>query len=83
MRLLPVSTLLLKRGQQPERRFMSHALWPRKWTTAAIVGGVITYAAGGAQKVAVTAGFTDLAWPTKIVTARVIVLGLDDAPASQ
>ena len=45
----------------------------------AIGGGVITYAAGGAQKVAVAAGFTHLAWPTKIVKAKVVVLGLDDA----
>ena len=45
----------------------------------AIGGGVITYTAGGAQKVAVAAGFTHLAWPTKIVKAKVVVLGLDDA----
>jgi alcohol dehydrogenase (cytochrome c) len=49
----------------------------------AIGGGVITYTANGAQKVAVAAGFTHLAWPTKIVRAKVIVLGLDDASASQ
>ena len=45
----------------------------------AIGGGVITYTADGAQKVAVAAGFTHLAWPTKIVKAKVVVLGLDDA----
>ena len=33
----------------------------------AIGSGVITYTANGAQKVAVAAGFTMLAWPTKIV----------------
>ncbi len=49
----------------------------------AIGGGVITYTANGAQKVAVAAGFTHLAWPTKIVTAKIVVLGLDGAPASQ
>ena len=49
----------------------------------AIGGGVITYTANGAQKVAVAAGFTHLAWPTKIVTAKVVVLGLDDASGSQ
>jgi alcohol dehydrogenase (cytochrome c) len=38
---------------------------------------VITYTANGAQKVAVAAGFTMLAWPTKIVKAKVVVLGLE------
>ena len=49
----------------------------------AIGGGVITYTAGGAQKVAVAAGFTNIAWPTKPVHAKVVVLGLDSAAASQ
>ena len=49
----------------------------------AIGGGVITYTANGAQKVAVAAGFTHLAWPTKIVKAKIVVLGLDSASASQ
>jgi alcohol dehydrogenase (cytochrome c) len=43
----------------------------------AIGGGVVTYTANGAQKVAVAAGFTMLAWPTKTVTAKVVVLGLE------
>ena len=30
-----------------------------------IGGGIITYTANGAQKVAVAAGFTMVAWPTK------------------
>jgi alcohol dehydrogenase (cytochrome c) len=38
---------------------------------------VITYTANGAQKVAVAAGFTMLAWPTKVVKAKVVVLGLE------
>jgi len=38
---------------------------------------VITYTANGAQKVAVAAGFTMLVWPTKIVKAKVVVLGLE------
>jgi alcohol dehydrogenase (cytochrome c) len=38
---------------------------------------VITYIANGAQKIAVAAGFTHPVWPTKIVTAKVIVLGLE------
>ncbi len=48
-----------------------------------IGGGVITYAVNGAQKVAVAAGFTHIAWPTKIVTAKVVVLGLDSASAGR
>src|SRR5215471_14396351 len=44
----------------------------------AIGGGVITYTAGGAQRVAVAAGFTHLFWPTKIEKAKIVVLGLDD-----
>jgi alcohol dehydrogenase (cytochrome c) len=48
----------------------------------AIAGGVITYTANGAQKVAVAAGFTMLAWPTKIVTAKVAILGLDPASSN-
>ena len=47
----------------------------------AIGGGVITYTANGAQKVAVAAGLTMIAWPTKIVTAKVVILGLDGADA--
>ena len=43
----------------------------------AIGGGVITYTANGAQKVAVAAGFTMIAWPTKVVTAKVVVVGLE------
>jgi alcohol dehydrogenase (cytochrome c) len=39
----------------------------------AIGGGVITYTANGAQKVAVATGFTHIAWPTKIVTAKIAV----------
>ena len=49
----------------------------------AIGGGVITYTAGGSQKVAVAAGFSMLAWPTKPVHAKVVVLGLDAPSASR
>ena len=49
----------------------------------AIGGGVITYTASGAQKVAVAAGFSMLAWPTKPVHAKVVVLGLDGTSASR
>ena len=43
----------------------------------AIGGGVITYTADGAQKVAVASGFTMAAWPTKIVKAKIDILGLE------
>jgi alcohol dehydrogenase (cytochrome c) len=49
----------------------------------AIGGGIITYRANGAQKIAVASGFTHIAWPTKIVTAKVVVLGLERAAASR
>jgi alcohol dehydrogenase (cytochrome c) len=42
----------------------------------AIAGGVITYAVAGAQKVAVAAGFTAVLWPTRVVTGKVVILGL-------
>jgi len=47
----------------------------------AIGGGVITYTVGGSQKIAVAAGFTHPGWPTKIVTAKIVVLGLDSTAA--
>jgi alcohol dehydrogenase (cytochrome c) len=55
---------------------------------AAIGGGVITYTVNGMQKIAVASGFTHPVWPTKIVTAKIVtakiqVLGLDNASASQ
>jgi alcohol dehydrogenase (cytochrome c) len=44
-----------------------------------IGGGVITYSIDDSHKVAVAAGFTSPAWPTKITIAKVVVLGLDEA----
>jgi alcohol dehydrogenase (cytochrome c) len=49
----------------------------------AIGGGVITYTANGAQKVAVAAGLTHIGWPTKITAAKIVVLGLDSTSARQ
>ena len=49
----------------------------------AIGGGVITYTANGTQKVAVAAGFTHIAWPTKIVKAKIMVLGLDSSATAR
>ncbi|MBA5638253.1 PQQ-binding-like beta-propeller repeat protein [Duganella sp. LX20W] len=51
-------------------------LWGRK-IDGAVGGGVITYEAGGAQKVAVATGLTEILWPTEITTAKVSVLGLE------
>jgi len=48
-----------------------------------IGGGIITYTVDGAQKIAVADGFTMVAWPTKPVTAKVIILGLESTSASQ
>jgi hypothetical protein len=66
-------------GRQDQHRQAEDMTAP----TGAIGGGVITYTANGAQKVAVASGFTMLAWPTKIVTAKIVVLGLDSASANQ
>ena len=49
----------------------------------AIGGGVITYTAGGAQKVAVAGGSSNITWPTKPVHAKVVVLGLESAATRQ
>jgi alcohol dehydrogenase (cytochrome c) len=48
-----------------------------------IGGGVITYAVDGVQKIAVATGFSMVAWPTKPVTAKVVVLGMDSTSAKQ
>lgn len=52
------------------------ALWKTE-VDGGIGGGVITYMDGGSQKVALAAGFTSPLWPTKQVTAKVYVFGLD------
>ena len=44
--------------------------------------GVITYTANGRKKVAVAIGFTMLAWPTKIVAAKIEILSLEGASAN-
>jgi alcohol dehydrogenase (cytochrome c) len=50
-------------------------LWRQK-LDGAIGGGVITYLAGGSQKVALTAGLSSILWPTQQATAKIVVLGL-------
>jgi alcohol dehydrogenase (cytochrome c) len=57
-------------------------LWGRK-IGGAIGGGVITYTANGAQRVAVATGFTSIVWPTEVVTGKISILGLGDAGASK
>ena len=52
-------------------------------TGGGIGGGIITYTVGGAQKIAVADGFTMVAWPTKPASAKVVVLGLDNASKKQ
>jgi alcohol dehydrogenase (cytochrome c) len=51
-------------------------LWGQK-IGGAIGGGVITYTANGAQKVAVATGLISPAWPVQIATGRVVILGVD------
>jgi len=51
-------------------------LWGRK-IGGAVGGGVITYTAGGAQKVAVATGLSNIAVPTDLSTGKVVVLGLE------
>lgn len=51
-------------------------LWSAK-LDGAIGGGIITYNAGGSQKVAVAAGLTSILWPTEQATAKIVILGLD------
>jgi len=53
-------------------------LWDQQ-LGGALGGGVITYTADGAQKVAVAYGFTMKAWPVKVVTAKIAILGLENA----
>ena len=56
-------------------------LWGQK-IGGAIGGGVITYTANGAQKVAVAVGFTSILWPTEVVTGKIVILGLAQTSAS-
>jgi len=57
-------------------------LWGQK-IGGAIGGGVITYTADGAQRVAVATGFTSILWPTEVVTGKIVILGLGDNLASR
>ncbi len=55
-------------------------LWGQK-IGGAIGGGVIAYRADGGEKIAVAAGLTGVAWPTEVVTGKIVVLGLDNGAA--
>jgi len=57
-------------------------LWGQK-VGGAIGGGVITYTADGAQRVAVATGFTSILWPTEVVTGKIVILGLGGNLASR
>jgi PQQ-dependent dehydrogenase (methanol/ethanol family) len=49
------------------------------WGTAldgAVGGGVIAYDAGHGERVAAATGLTEVLWPTRITTARVVILGI-------
>jgi alcohol dehydrogenase (cytochrome c) len=50
-------------------------LWSQK-LQGAVGGGVITYLAGGRQRVAVASGLTSILWPTEQATGRIVVMGL-------
>jgi alcohol dehydrogenase (cytochrome c) len=56
-----------------------HKLWGQN-LGGAMAGGVITYTVQGSQRLAVAAGFTMIAWPTKIRTAKIVILGLGADP---
>jgi alcohol dehydrogenase (cytochrome c) len=56
-------------------------LWGRNFGDA-LAGGVISYATRSrAQRVAAASGLTMVALPTKIVHAKIVVLGLDGPAA--
>jgi alcohol dehydrogenase (cytochrome c) len=57
-------------------------LWGQK-IGGAIAGGVITYTANGAQKIAVTTGLISPAWPVQIATAKIAILGLEGGAGNQ
>ena len=54
-----------------------------KLLTLSAIAHAITYLVNDEQKVAVASGFTHFAWPTKIVTAKIEILGLESTSASQ
>jgi len=57
-------------------------LWGEK-IGGGIGGGIITYTTGGEQRIAVTTGFTGVAWPIEVTTGKIAVMGLDPAGKPQ
>jgi alcohol dehydrogenase (cytochrome c) len=53
-------------------------LWGKK-IDGAMGGGVITYSAGGAQRIAVAVGLTLILWPTEMATAIVRIGSMTSA----
>jgi alcohol dehydrogenase (cytochrome c) len=51
-------------------------LWGQDLGGGGIGGGIITYSAGGGQRVAVAVGFTNILCPTKVATGKIVILGL-------
>jgi PQQ-dependent dehydrogenase (methanol/ethanol family) len=51
-------------------------LWGRK-IGGAIGGGLITYVAGGGQKIGVATGLANITMPIQVTTGKIVVLGLD------
>ncbi|HTO60934.1 MAG TPA: PQQ-binding-like beta-propeller repeat protein [Bradyrhizobium sp.] len=54
-------------------------LWGQDLGGGGIGGGVISYSVGGKQQIAVAVGFTNLLWPTKVATGKIVILGLPGA----
>jgi alcohol dehydrogenase (cytochrome c) len=59
-----------------------HKLWGQK-IGGAIGGGVITYTANGAQKVAVATGYVSPAFPVPVRRAVIAILGVEGEASSQ
>jgi alcohol dehydrogenase (cytochrome c) len=57
-------------------------LWGRK-IGGAIGGGLITYSAGGRQRIAVATGLANITMPTEVTTGKIVVLGLDGTPSTR
>jgi alcohol dehydrogenase (cytochrome c) len=64
------------------RRTNGQKLWGQK-LSGAIGGGVITFTANGAQKVAVAIGFISPVWPVPIASAKFAILGLEETTGGQ
>ena len=57
-------------------------LWGQK-IGGGIGGGLLTYVAGGGQKVVVAAGLANVDMPTAVTTSKIVVLGIDSARSTR